>query len=201
MAICKCHTVSHTYVGNQNWIHISPDSFSACNKESGHETISTPLLHLYSSEVYTQKSQKLSVQVTAHLQLELHFIPVIVSMFQSKLSIKKLTILESQHQSMHHTVMVSFGTGAWLLQQDWTEDQLAWGLLPAGQPHWAAEISKDDSFNCSSISGGCRISWRGVLLQYHEYRAQKFLKPHPLLIKTTPISDCFRERILALPVS
>ena len=106
-----------------------------CNKDSGHETISTPLLHLYFSEVYTQKSQKLSVQVTTHLQLELHFIPIIVSMFQSKLSIKKLTTLESQHQHMHHTVMVLFGTGAWLFQQDCMKDQLARGLLPAGQPH------------------------------------------------------------------
>ena len=36
---------------------------------------------------------------------------VIVSMFQLKLSIKKLTTLESQHQHMHHTVIVSFGAG------------------------------------------------------------------------------------------
>ena len=31
--------------------------------------------------------------------------------------------------------------------------------------------------------------------------SRKFLKPHPLLIKNTPIFDRFRERILALPVN
>ena len=35
--------------------------------------------------------------------------PVIVSMFQLKLFIKKLTTFESQHQHIHDTVMVSFG--------------------------------------------------------------------------------------------
>ena len=31
--------------------------------------------------------------------------------------------------------------------------------------------------------------------------AREFLKPHPLLVKTTPIFDRFGEKLLALPVN
>ena len=64
------------------------------------------------------------------------------------------------------------------------------------------EVQRSDLWVCSiqqlaytnfptPNSGGCRISWRRVLLQYGAQSARQKLRPRPLLIKTTPIFERF----------